>query len=288
MRKVIKISLLLATIIVSGCVDLYDHVDTLVLRYTNLPWRTRTISSCPQDQQLYNLSYLIKNGKQPIATDQDHITFEVVDNIVNLYLPISNFRENVYDRNNNEEIFRSLCQKHGDISKSPVGCFSKFSHQLNFDFFYQDFTAIEVTCEEDFDSSHPAGASLLDIIHYATDTPNRVLKNNYQTKFNDNTLTYQVIAHNKWYAEYLTENYGDAPVFRQEFNTFKKGTDVEQDDLAILGEIFISFDKCPDVVGPKHINIRMTSETGEIYSYDTVLTFDTYTYTSTYTELLYD
>lgn len=245
---------------ISGCVDLFDNTDTLVYGYTDKQWSLRTkATEIAGSLDMYYYSVAITGSEE--WRDVDHLIF--------MDLMSRGSMGTVYTAASNSEAFSRLCEKHGDTAKSPVGCFSQFSKSdRSIYHFYQDFTAIEVTCEEDFDSNHPAGSSLLDIIHYATDSPYRVLKNNYQIEFKDNSLIVRVTDD-----KFLSEFFGDEPVYRQLFNTFKQGTDVKPEDLAILGNIFISFDKYPDVIEPKHIRIQMTADTGEVYSFDTVLTF---------------
>lgn len=249
-----------AFFVLSGCADLFDKTETLVYGYTDEPWSLRTKATEPAGSlDLHYISVAIMGSKE----------WEAVDHIILFDLASHGGRGTLFSATDNIEIFSSLCQKHGDTAKSPVGCFRQITKSdPSIYHFYQDFTAIEVTCEEDFDSNHPAGSSLLDVIHYATDSPYRVLRNKYQTEFKDNSLIVRVTDD-----KYLSEFFGDDPVYRQLFNTFKKGTDVKPEDLTILGNIYISFDKCPDVIGPKHIMIRMTADSGEVYSFDTVLTF---------------
>lgn len=262
MKIILRLSLVFAAMVVSGCVDLFDKTDTLVYGYTDMPWslRTKGTTEPEGDRDLHYMSVAITGNKE----------WEDVDHIVLFDLASHGGRGTLFSATENKEVFSSLCHKHGDTVQSPVGCFRKFSKSdPSIYHFYKDFTAIEVTSEEDFDSNHPAGSSLLDIIHYATDTPFRVLKNNYQTDFKDNSLIVRVTDD-----KYLSEFFGDNPVYRQLFNTFKKGTDVKPEDLTILGNIYISFDKLPDVIAPKHITIQMTADDGEVYDFETVLTFE--------------
>lgn len=244
----------------SGCSDPFDECETLVYGYTDEPWSLRTKTTEPAGSlDMYYYSVAIMGNKE--WKDVDHLIF--------MDLASRGQNGTVYTATDNAEAFSSLCEKHGDTVKSPVGCFRQITKSdASLYHFYQDFTALEVTSEDDFDSNHPAGSSLLDIIHYATDSPYRVLRNNYRTDFKENSLIVRVTDD-----KYLSEFFGDDPVYRQLFNTFKKGTDVKPEDLTILGNIYISFDKYPDVIGPKHIMIQMTADTGEVYSFDTVLTF---------------
>lgn len=262
MKTLLRLSLAFAVMIVSGCVDIFDKTETLVYCYTDMPWslRTKATTEPVGSMDLYYMSDHIMGSNE----------WEDVDHIILFDLASKGGSGTLFSASANKEVFSSLCKKHGDTKKSPVGCFRQITKSdPSLVHFYKDFTSIEVTSEEDFDSDHPAGSSLLDLIHYATDTPFRVLKNNYQIEFKDNSLIYRVTDN-----KYLSEYYGDAPVYCQLFNTFKKGTDVNPEDLTILGNFYISFDKLPDVIAPKHIMIKMTADDGEVYDFETILTFE--------------
>lgn len=263
LKHILAIVAFSTTFVASGCVDIFSNSETLVFGYTDEPWILRTKATEPaRSFDMYYISDYITGNKE----------WEDIDHLIYMDLASRRFRGNVYDANTNADMFSILCRKHGDTEKSPVGAFCAHSSDPAKLHFFQDFTALEVTCEEDFDLSHPAGSSLLDIIHYATDTPFRVLTNNYQLDFNDNSLIV-LVSDYMFLSEYY-EYYGDKPVYRQVFNTFKKGTDVKPEDLTILGSIYISFDILPDVIEPKHITIQMTADDGKVYDFKTVLTFE--------------
>ena len=262
MKHLLKLSLVFMVMTISGCVDIFDDVETLVYGYTDMTWRLRTKAT----ERIGTLDLLYASNK--IMGNNE---WEDVDHIIFFDMASVGCSGTLFSSTSNEEVFYSLCNKHGDTEKSPVGCFRQISKsERTFYYFYKDFSALEVTSEEDFDSDHPAGSSLLDIIHYATDTPFRVLRNNYQTKFEDNSLTILAPLDSMYLAEY----YGGVPVYWQYFNTFKKGTDVKPEDMTILGDFYISFDKLPDVIAPKHIRIRMTADDGDVFNFETILTFD--------------
>ena len=45
------------------------------------------------------------------------------------------------------------------------------------------------------------------------------------------------------------------------------------EDMTILKFIYLSFDKLPDPVEPKHIRVRLTADDGKVYDFETLLTF---------------
>ncbi len=168
--------------------------------------------------------------------------------------------------------FRKLCEKHNDLPENnPFNTAffmlsSPVSYEMNMYHFYKDFVKLEIQSDKDFDGKHPAGTSLLDIVHYATNSPSRLLDNGYQTKFEKDALN--------------EENYPFAEgtfVFTKNWsfiNIWKKGSDVLNSDLKILSSYYIAFDQLPAVPGPHNIIITMTDEDGKIYKFEKTLTFD--------------
>lgn len=59
----------------------------------------------------------------------------------------------------------------------------------------------------------------------------------------------------------------------QLFKTFKLGTDVRPEDLAIINYIFLSFDKLPEPIGPRNIIVRLIADDGTVLCVDANLTF---------------
>ncbi len=59
----------------------------------------------------------------------------------------------------------------------------------------------------------------------------------------------------------------------QLFNTFKLGTDVRVEDMSIINFFFLSFDKLPEPLGPRNIEVRLTSDEGIVQTLHTLLTF---------------
>ena len=167
------------------------------------------------------------------------------------------------------DLHQSLSQKHNDVAPSPIGRFGSVARETGCYYYYKDFTELKVFAEEDFDEDHPAGSSLLDLLHFGTNTPNRVLLNHYQWRFSSDVL----MEENPLYPEMKDKIDGIEPYY-QVFNTFKLGTAVRPSDITILGFFALSFDKLPEPVVPKHIHICLTADDGSVYEYAKELTFE--------------
>ena len=247
-RLCLSILIMTATAILSAvsCMDdWYLHPDHLVYGYTDVPWEMTTKAErVSENNSIDDFIYY----------SQSISGFEKIDQSIWFYLKTGK------SYTSGSHIYETLCEKHGDRKNPPVSWSA--IRQASFGHYFStiDFTALEVSCAEDFDAAHPAGSSLLDILHFATTSPSRILRNDYQLYFDTDVLK--------------------SKDGKQVFNICKRGVDVKPEDLSILNFIFLTFDKLPDLVEPKHIRVRLTSDDGKTYDFETLLTFQEIDYHS--------
>lgn len=270
MKRTIIISLFVfsAGLLLTGCERIYGRIDpfrdseTLVYHYTDIPWTMETKASSESTGFREDYSSCFATGPE----------WMYVDHVIGFALWDDGTEGFAW----NAERQAALHKKHGDVKKSPIGAlFCYYAGTWNN--FYKDIDTLSVVCLEDFDADHPAGSSLLDIIHFGTNSPWRVLNNNYQVDFSDNSLWYNI--KNNPYSSFDDEFYDEMIQLgtladRQIFNTFKRGTELTKDDLMILGDCNIYFDKQPVPFGPRTIRVEFIAEDGTSYPYEVVLTFD--------------
>lgn len=232
-----------------GLVD--TNPNHLVWSYNNAPWKLYT-KSCYREKGVEIESY--NSFSQMMSGIKD------IDSFIELCNYQSESRRGIeyqtYSMVMNEAQYDALCVKHSDTANPPLQSDAFYSfpqYYVHFPFSSTDFIQIEVTSSEGFDEDHPAGSSLLDLLHFATTTPNRVLLNNYQLRLDTDVL--------------LNEK------GVQLFNTFKLGTDVRPEDMAIINFIFLSFDKLPEPIGPRNIIVRLIADDGTVLCFDANLTF---------------
>lgn len=227
-------------------------MDHLVYGYDNAPWMIHSKKEFHEvvNDTSFNVISRLMSG------------FGNVDQFIEIYSHHTRgFMENRedyqrYDSFYNTAEYEALCVKHNDRKNPPVssGAFYSSSYYCpSYSFSCIDFVKLEVSSTESFDKKHPAGSSLLDLIHFATTTPNRALRNNYQFSFD---------------TDVLFDHSGS-----QLFNTYKLGSEVGPEDLTIINFIYLSFDKLPEPIGPRPIKVRLTADDGKVYDFDTVLTF---------------
>lgn len=84
----------------------------------------------------------------------------------------------VYGRNSNDtEKYYELCEKHSDMSfNGDDRYFDNPAKRC----FAHDLASIELVSDSDFDASHPAGSSLLDIMNYSASSLTRWIRNGYR------------------------------------------------------------------------------------------------------------
>ena len=246
------LSLAIITLSAVSCTeDLYLHPEHLVYGYTDRPWDVLTKSERVSENA--NIDDLIYYSQRISG-------FEKTDQLLSFYLKQTGKKPYT----SGTKIYEDLCEKHGDREKPPFSWEASRQSAISGNLFsIIDFSALEVYCTEDFDATHPAGSSLLDILHFATTSPNRVLRNNYQIYFDTDVL--------------YTED------GKQLFNIRKRGIDVIPEDLSILSFFILSFDKLPEPLEPKHIHVCLTADDGKVYDFETLLTFQELDYhSSTY------
>ena len=71
-------------------------------------------------------------------------------------------------------VFHNLSVKNNDVSY-PY----KYTNKIPNQYFYQNFTSLEIVSDQDYDESHRAGESLLDIAYYLAVSCNEYVKNGY-------------------------------------------------------------------------------------------------------------
>lgn len=250
---------LFAMIMTASCVDPVGRSEYLVMTYIDAPWIVMTKEQVSGNA--HRLSGLMRFSEAMSGySDIDQSIYMALSDAV----AETNGQE-YHTYSAGSDVHRQLSEKHNDIPPSPLRGFGTVAEEWGY-YFVKDFVSLEVTSDQDFDAQHPAGTSLLDVLHFGTNTPYRVLRNNYQWKFDTDVLIVDI-----------TEGVDVPEAFpfrkKQLFNTYKCGKDVRPEDMTILGFHVLSFDKLPDPVGPRNIQIRMTADDGTVYDFSTVLTF---------------
>lgn len=92
-------------------------------------------------------------------------------------------QEYAYDSEGEDlEIYKRLCEKNGDISygKRVLKPEHEYPGVPQRQSYYHNILSIEVVSDRDYDSEHPAGASLGDIVKYYANSFEDFIENGYQ------------------------------------------------------------------------------------------------------------
>lgn len=271
-------SLICLSFLVSGCILWwgnsypYENSRHVVRYYTIAPWEPVTKGMFhPLEDSYWSYAHLTEVSY--FAGGDEWIP---IDHVIEMHIQSrmdnggSLLAESLFITSDNKsEAYEELCRKHGDTKRSPIG-----APYRDYAYYYKDMEDFTVTSTEDFDPQHPAGSSLLDILHFAVNSPYRILKNKYEMLFDEDVLLYDP-EQCRYRPSIIWSDYkGISRYAGQVFNTYKRGDQVGKDDLTVLGNFFIIFDKLPDPVGPRTIQIRLTDESGVGCDYEVQLTFE--------------
>jgi len=107
---------------------------------------------------------------------------------------------------------------------------------------YPDYTSIKVTSDTDYDTTHPAGTALNDIINCQ-----------YQSSY-----------------LFVIGAYADESLLKAKTKTL---SEVTADDLTMHANLNLFFKKDPAAPGPKNISVSVTTDDGRTFTATCVLTF---------------
>ena len=178
----------------------------------------------------------------------------------------------------NTRIYDSLCKKHNDLSfygKINVG---KTSH-VGYTAIGTDFQKIEISCNKDYNSEHPAGTLLNDIVRLISGTPYPYIKSGYKKTFNKNdplSALYEVYGRVYLGSYYLMmyldfKNSDLIPVFPVD----KKVSELTKEDLTLVSPYFGEFyvEKLPEAKGDYEFTIKLYGDDGKVYSGKAIMKF---------------
>lgn len=108
-------------------------------------------TSCVKYYNLIEPALVVKYEKSG-GQDQNAKTIKVFGKVVQT---VTNQSEG-----EDKSLFDKLCVEHGDVSFNRHFTLLGYS---GFSCYYPDFSSINISCEQDYDASHPAGSSLNDL-----------------------------------------------------------------------------------------------------------------------------
>jgi hypothetical protein len=146
--------------------------------------------------------------------------------------------------------YEALCEKHVDIGynryinwPTPGRYFTKY-----------DFTAVSITSDVDYDSEHPAGAELGDIVRFVSMSPIKYIRSGY--------------------ADLAIWDQGETEIKYASHKLDKLVSELVPDDLVLIGGgkfwlADLEFSSDPTLAKVYNITVKMTTDTGIVLQ-DTV------------------
>ncbi len=162
-----------------------------------------------------------------------------------------------------------LCAKHNDLN------YNKYRHFLGnianeeLSYIDKDFTGIFITSDKVYDSAHPAGTSLSDIVRFMSWSPYRYIKSGYSNYYH-----YTPISLSETFRTVMPHYFG-GNCFHTEtdatcFPVDKMTNELLREDLILLGHDspwiigLLYFEKAPEYDGEQTFTVKMTTDSGEI------------------------
>lgn len=143
------------------------------------------------------------------------------------------------------EKYNSLCIKHSDMSYEGLDpYYDNPAKQC----FARDLSSIELVCDRDFDTAHPAGTSLLDIMNYSASSLSRWIRNGYRLDTFQNEC----------------------------FILDKKADTLEADDLSLLcffNMFQLQFTTLPEQSGKYEFTLTLTYDDGSVQPLNATVAF---------------
>lgn len=163
------------------------------------------------------------------------------ENCIELYWDTFDTKEYSYkSKGEEEEVYGELCVKHNDLGYNERKVDPKDLETGDFTYrmvYWKDFVAIDVVSDRDFDTEHPAGSSLGDIVEYGGWSYWEYIKNNY-TGHEENHISGYI-------------------------------NDLPEDGLCLIKDLFLYFNEVPEsAVGKHNLTITIIADDGTVFELD--------------------
>lgn len=170
------------------------------------------------------------------------------NNYINLYW--ATFDTNEYSHKScgkEKEIYEQLCEKHNDIGYNEWEVDNRDLDSGDFNYrmvYWKDFVAIDVISDRDFDTEHPAGSSLGDVVMYWGISYWEWVKSGYSL-YDENGIRH---------ARTTVEGYVN---------------NIPEEGLCLIEELSLHFPFVPESAEGEHnLTITITADDGTVYNLD--------------------
>lgn len=174
--------------------------------------------------------------------------------------------------------YNQLCQKHNDLSYNQYRLIGEFLDEESVTYLDCDFSEITVTADKDFDTTHPVGANLSDVVRFMSWSPYRYITSGY-SKFYHYDKADVSEAFDTLMRLCINKKYFDNATEATCYPIDKLVKDLTSDDLILLGldsPFFLGllyFEKTPDMKGEYNIVVTIKTDDDRVFSDAVKLTF---------------
>lgn len=172
------------------------------------------------------------------------------NNYINLYWATFDTNEYSYkSRGKEKEIYEELCVKHNDTGYNKREADPKELETGDFTYrmvYWKDFVAIDVISDRDFDTEHPAGSSLGDVVMYWGFSYWEYVKSGYTFIYEGE---YFPLPHSNPIEGYISN--------------------IPEEGLCLIKELSLHFPFVPESAEGEHnLTITITADDGTVYNLD--------------------
>lgn len=178
-----------------------------------------------------------------------------------------------------KEEYDRLCRKHDDLNYNKYRSFLGNIASESLEYIDKDFTSIEIISDKDYDSNHPAGTGLSDIVRFMSWSPYRFIRSGYSRYYH-----YRSSDVSESFKSVMPIYFGKE-WFRGETDATchpvdKMANELRQEDLILLGHDWtwpigiLCFETMPDEAGEHTITVKMTTDAGDILEDSIAVSFD--------------
>ena len=176
--------------------------------------------------------------------------------------------------------YDTWCRKHNDMTYDRKEKFGYIGTPKPHVFLAADYTSIEIVCNIDWNSDHPAGSSLNDIVMFYSASPIKYIESGYTEKYDWGQTEIPDI--------FLTSMYNDGYIYRKSIAegitpfhpVIKPVSELTRNDMILLGNgdvesndvlAVLEFTSMPADYAERTITVTVTTDKGDSFNADITL-----------------
>jgi hypothetical protein len=208
--------------------------------------------------------------------DSIHLKLSKADNIsLNWYHQISIIAS--WSKGREKEIYDSICEKRNDMNYNKRIQYIYIPEEGHY--YIGNITKIDITSDTDFDSTHPAGSKLNDVVRIISFSPYKFIESGYKETYNwgiNRPLSFNKEPDLEGVLNILAGSKNDVTHFPVD----KLLSEITPTDLILIGNGYGSdfigyllFDSTPSVNKAQHLTVTVKTAEGKVFTKSISKTF---------------